>query len=114
MNHNDVNHKPGRQPLEASIERALQSAPQPLVPADFAARVAAKAAALPRRAAHPRARYGRVIAMLAAAVLAVSLFVVAPHAAPSFLNIRFDVELAFLAQLCALAYWLARGTRENS
>ena len=113
MKENSVTSITEGRPLESEIQLALESAPQPCIPADFAARVAAKAATLPRRAAPPQAHYGRAVSMLMAALLAVSLFIVAPHATPSFLNVGFDVELAFLAQLCALAYWLARSAREN-
>jgi hypothetical protein len=41
-------------------------------------------------------------------VLAAALFVLAPHAGPSFSNLAFDLELMVLAELGAVAWVLAR------
>jgi hypothetical protein len=40
-------------------------------------------------------------------VLAIVLFALAPHVTPSFTSVTFYIELIILAQLGAIAYWLA-------
>jgi hypothetical protein len=39
-------------------------------------------------------------------VLTVAMFALAPHAAPDFRNLAFDLELLVLAELGGIAYWL--------
>ncbi len=94
------------QAMERELVRALERRPQVTVPADFAARVvlALPAAGGSRRT--PRA--GKTVAMAAAVLLAGALFVLAPHAGPSFANVGFDVELLVLAELAAVAWVLGR------
>ncbi len=93
------------QEREAAIVRALELRPEPVVPADFAARVMQS---LPAQiVARPRRRVGRTVALVAAIVLSLALFVIAPHAQPSFASLTFDIEMLLLAQLGAIGYWLA-------
>ncbi|HZL26580.1 MAG TPA: hypothetical protein VFC39_08630 [Acidobacteriaceae bacterium] len=90
--------------FEVKLTRALERRPEPVVPIDFAARVAAALpAALPAR---KPMQVGRTVGLAAAAVLGVALFALAPHAAPTFGNWAFDFELAVIAQLGGIAYWL--------
>jgi len=112
-------HNP-QEEFEAAITRALERSPDPgyspdqgydpaspvlAIPADFAARVVAS---LPKqRAARPAIRAGRTIAIVALVVLAIVLFALAPHVTPSFTSVTFYIELIILAQLGAIAYWLA-------
>ena len=106
-------HNP-QEVFEAAITRALEHSPEPgyspessgsAIPADFAARVAAS---LPKqRVARPVIRAGRTVAIVAMVVLAIVLFALAPHVTPSFTSVMFYVELIVLAQLGAIAYWLA-------
>ena len=102
-----------REELENVITAALEQPQTPSIPADFAARVAERAAKLPQRARAPRAQYARSVAILLSAVLIVALFVVAPHAQPSFSSIGFDIELTVTTLLAALVYWLTRVPRES-
>jgi hypothetical protein len=92
--------------LEAAIARALERRPQAMPPEGFAARVVLS---LPVGPARPRKwSAGKAVAGIAAVVLAVALFVLAPHAGPSFSSVAFDVELVVLAELGAVAWVLAR------
>jgi len=90
------------------MTRALERSPELptlAVPPDFAARVVAS---LPKqRAVRPAVYVGRMAAIVAMVVLAIVLFVLAPHASPSFASFAFDIELIVLAQLGAIAYWLS-------
>ena len=92
------------QAMEAAITRALEQRKEPAVPVDFAVRV--RLALPPRPVARASAHVGRLMAMVAAVVLTIALFVLAPHAAPSFESVSFDVELMLLAELGGIAYWL--------
>jgi len=92
--------------LEAAIARALEQRPQAMPPEGFAVRVALS---LPVGSPRPRRwSAGKALAGVAAVVLAVALFILAPHAGPSFSNVAFDVELVVLAELGAVAWVLAR------
>jgi hypothetical protein len=92
--------------LEAAIGRALERPPHARVPEGFAARVAKS---LPVGAARrPIWSAGKAVAGVAVVVLAAALFVLAPHAGPSFSNLAFDLELMVLAELGAVAWVLAR------
>jgi hypothetical protein len=89
--------------FEARLTRALEQAPQPAVPAEFATRVAA---ALP--ATRPRTRRVSVattVAVLAAVVMLAGLLWLAPRSAPQFNNWAFDGELLLVTYLMALAFW---------
>lgn len=91
--------------VESAITRALEQPPAVAVPADFAARVRG---ALPARPPRRRGRSAaRVAATAAAAASLVGLCWLAPHAAPDFQSMAFDMELALLAELAAIAAWLA-------
>ena len=97
----DENSHPG---FEASLIGALERRPAPVIPVDFAARVAA---ALPPPApAQKPMQVGRAVGLAAAAVLGVALVALAPHATPAFNNWAFDFELVVIAQLGGIAYWL--------
>jgi hypothetical protein len=90
--------------LEAAMTRALERRQEPVVPADFAARVAA--ALPPPRKVRPPMQLGRKAALAGLVVLSLSLFALAPHAAPTFGNMAFDFELVVIAELAGIAYWL--------
>ncbi len=99
------------QAIEQQIDRALERQPPVEVPEGFAARVAqsmpARAVRRGRWAVAPGSA-GKTAALAAAGLLAVALFVLAPHAGASFSSVAFDVELLVLAELAALGYGLAR------
>lgn len=92
---------------EARLTAALERKPEPQIPSDFAARVAAQAVAqpLPRRRRTPR--FGSLIALLSVPVTALALFVLAPHAAPDLHNLSFDTELALLGELALIGWWMS-------
>jgi hypothetical protein len=90
--------------LEADLTRTLERQPVVVVPEGFAARVAGSLP--PRRPVRRRVQTGRTVAMVAAWIVALTMFALAPHAAPNFGNLTFDMELLLLAQLAAIAYWL--------
>ena len=102
-----------REELEKAIDAALEQQQALSIPVDFAARVAERAALLPRRSHAPRARYARSVAILLSAILVVALFLLAPHAQPTFSSLGFDIELAVTILLAALAYWLTRVPSES-
>jgi len=90
--------------FEAAITQALELRRDPVIPADFAARVMQS---LPmQKPATPQLQVGRTIGIAAAAVLMAGMFALAPHATPNFTSLTFDVELLLLAELGALGYWL--------
>lgn len=89
--------------LDRAITTALEQQPRVNIPTDFAARVRASLPPAPAPRKHLQA--GRSIAVAAAAILTIAVFVVAPHAAPNFTSLAFDLELLMLAELGAIAYW---------
>ena len=93
--------------FEAGLTRALERRPEPAIPVDFAARVRTVLPPQPR----PRhtAQIGRAVSIAAAGVLAVAMFLLAPHAAPSFGSMAFDFELLAIVQLAGIGYWLSGG-----
>ena len=91
--------------FDAALTTALERAPKSAVPHDFAARV--RAALPPQSAPRRSERTTRVAALAAAIVLTIALFLIAPHTSPSFASLNFDIELLVLAQLLAIACWLA-------
>ena len=96
---------PGDDVSEAAVLRCLRSLehlPPVAVPPAFAARVARLAAAQPLRERSLWAGFGPRIALGSSFLLLAALFAVAAHAQPSFLNMRFDIELLLLVQLGAL------------
>ena len=94
--------------LEQRIERALERRPQVAVPAVFAARVARMLPVQRGWGVGVARSAGKMAAGVAAVLLAGALFVMAPHALPSFSSLAFDVELVVLAELAAVAWVLAR------
>jgi len=90
--------------LEAAVTHALELRREPEVPAGFAARVMRSLPAQP--AARPRVRVSRTVGLVAAAILTIAVFALAPHASPNFTSLTFDLELVLLAELAAIAYWL--------
>jgi len=89
------------------IDAALAGKPTVQIPADFAARVAALAAAQPRRF-HRVPQIGRRVALLLAPFVAIALFLLAPHSSPSIRSIIFDTEMILIAQLAACGWLFAR------
>jgi hypothetical protein len=91
--------------MDVAVTQALERKPAVAVPADFAAKV--RLALPPRPVARKRVRVGRTVAVIAAVVLAVAMFALAPHAPMSFASLAFDLELALMVQLVGIVYWLA-------
>ena len=75
---------------------------------DFAARVTAAALQQPLPRPSPWQGFGVRIALFSGAVLTFGMFAFAPHAAPSFRSVNFDVEMLLLGELGAVAYVVAR------
>jgi hypothetical protein len=92
------------QSLDARIILALETAPRPKIPADFAARIARQ---LPPRAALvlTPVRYGWRAAAACLVVLMVLMLALARLANPGSLY-WFSIEFIFCAQFVALAVWL--------
>jgi len=90
--------------FEAKLTQALEQQPVVVVPETFAARVRAALPAQPVRRQRMSAR--RVTGVVGASVLVVALCWLAPHAAPSFSSLAFDMELLLLAELAGVAMWL--------
>ena len=90
--------------FDAVVTRAIERRPEVTVPMNFAARVAAALPpAMPRR--QPM-QVGRTVALVSAGALAIAMFALAPHAAPTFASLAFDFELVVIAQLAGIGYWL--------
>jgi len=110
-NQSQSNNRDAQRNLDAAITRALDTQPIPTIPANFAARVAASLPApTPVR---PPSYVRRSAAIASGIILLVVLFALAPHAAPSFINLSFDVELLILAQLAAIAWFLTRSPQST-
>jgi hypothetical protein len=90
--------------FDAVMTRALERGPEVSVPMDFAARVAASLP--PARKPRRTMQVSRTAAIASAGVLAVAMFVLAPHAAPTFASLAFDFELIAILQLAGIGYWL--------
>ena len=113
-------------PLEDAITLALTRKPVVSVPDHFAARIARRAVDAadkpPARstwidlAPHLWAGLGRFgnrditprVAAVSGALLLGALFAFAPHTRPSFLDLRFDLQLTFLVELGGVGYLLSR------
>ena len=91
--------------LENRIILALEAAPRPEIPADFAARVSAQ---LPSRAAVvlTPARYGQRAAFVCLVLLLPFMLAIAHRATGASLY-WFSIESIFCAQFVLLAVWLA-------
>jgi len=90
--------------LDARITLALETAPQPEISPDFAARVAAPLPPLTLLTLTPR-RYGRNAAMICMCVLLALIFVFAHRAGVS--PLWTSMEWIFCAQFALVAVWLA-------
>jgi hypothetical protein len=109
MAEDKMNPPSGQASLNASLDRriilALETAPRPEIPADFAARIAAQ---LPPRATvvlTPR-RYGQRAAMVCLVVLLPLMLAIAHWTTGTSLY-WFSIELIFCAQFALVAVWLA-------
>jgi hypothetical protein len=90
--------------LDARITLALETPPQPEIPPDFAAKVAAQMPPLSQVSLTPRG-YGRNVAMICMCVLLALIFVFAHRAGAS--PVWTSVEWIFCAQFALVAVWLA-------
>jgi hypothetical protein len=95
------------QGLQSELTRALSRQPAVTVPAGFAARVAATLPQRGRVPARPRLSIARAAALVAALLLAVALFVLAPHVATAR-SLAFAVEMLLLLQLAGIGYGFVR------
>jgi hypothetical protein len=91
--------------LENRIILALEAAPRPEIPANFAARVAAQLPARPAVVLTP-ARYGQRAAWICL-VLLLPLILAIAHRATGTSMYWISIESIFCAQLVLLAVWLA-------
>lgn len=94
--------------MESRIDRAIERKPDVQIPADFAARIAARAATQPLRRRRHRLQFGPMIALLSAPLAALALFALAPHTAPSVKSLSFDAEIVLLAELAFIGLWMSR------
>lgn len=90
--------------LEARITLALETAPKPEIPLDFAAKVAARVPVIRPVTLTPRG-YGRNAAFLSLAVLLALIFVFAHRSGASAL--WTSMEWVFCIQFALVAIWLA-------
>lgn len=94
--------------LDLRIEHALERAPQVHIPADFAAKVAAR---IPpqsvrlRSARIPARSIGFGVAAACLILLAVAMLALAPHTTHNVFYIALQWTLA--AQFCLIAAWIA-------
>jgi hypothetical protein len=107
MNNTRLQTIDGSSRVDSQMTAALEHPPAIAIPADFASRVAAKAAAMPQRKRTARPMYARAVSILLVALLLGVLFLVAPHAQPSFASVAFDTEMSGVLLLGVLVYWLA-------
>jgi hypothetical protein len=99
--------------IEAMIASVLEQQPAVKVPADFAARVAARVpAARAGRGVRFRFSVARGAATVAMGLLLVALFALAPHVKMPGLSLGFCIEMLLLVELAAIGYGLMR-MREN-
>ncbi len=94
--------------LDARLIAALEHKPEPPIPADFAAKIAARAAAQPPRRRRMVPQFGSAIALFSAPVAAMALFALAPHTVANIHSLSFDTELVILAELAFIACWVNR------
>lgn len=94
-----------RENLEASITRALEKKPEVGVPADFSVRVMRS---LPPRKQRRKLPVGQTAALAGLLALALTMFALAPHAAPQITNFAFDLELLLLVQMAGIGWWFFR------
>jgi hypothetical protein len=94
--------------MESRIDRAIENKPDVQIPADFAAKIAARAVAQPLRRRRYRPQFGPMIALLSAPLAALALFALAPHSAPNVKNLSFDAEVVLLTELAFIGWWITR------
>ena len=96
--------------IDAAVLRCLETPPVVVVPAAFAGRVrAALPAPTPRR---QRVSAGQQAGVAAVVLLLVAVFWLAPHTAPRFTSMAFDVEIMLLLELAGVLAWLANRHRD--
>lgn len=100
-----MNHPEDSQSLDARITLALETAPEPQIPANFAARLAAQLPAIHPVVVTPR-RYGRWAGIACVAFLLALILVFAQHPAVTS-PLWVAVESIFCIQLALIAVWLA-------
>ncbi len=113
MNSPNSNHltpppAPTSAEMESRIDRAIEHKPEIRIPADFAAKVAARALAQPARRHRYKPQFGPTIALVSAPLAALALFALAPHSAPNLKSLSFDAEVVLLAELAFIGWWIAR------
>jgi hypothetical protein len=94
--------------IELRIDRAIENKPDVQIPADFAAKIAARAVAQPLRRRRYKPQFGPMIALLFAPIAALALFVLAPHSVPNVKNLSFDAEVVLLTELAFIGWWITR------
>jgi hypothetical protein len=94
--------------MESRIDHAIEHKPEVQIPADFAAKVAARAVAQPLRGRRHKPQFGPMIALISAPLAALALFALAPHAAPNVKSLSFDAEVVLLAELAFIGWWITR------
>jgi hypothetical protein len=105
MAEDKMNASSGQTSLDRRIILALETAPRPEIPADFAARIAAQ---LPPRVTVvlTPGRYGQRAAVACLVVLLPLMLAIAHRATGTSLY-WFSIELIFCAQFALVAVWLA-------
>jgi hypothetical protein len=113
MAEDKMNASSGQTSLDASLDRriilALETAPRPEMPADFAARIAAHLPPRPGVVLTP-GRYGQRAAVACLVVLLPLMLAIAHRATGTSLY-WFSIELIFCAQFALVAVWLAASAR---
>ena len=107
-NSNNLTPPQAHAEMESRIDRAIERKPEPQIPADFAAKVAARAVAQPLRRRRYKPQFGPMIALLSAPIATLALFLLAPHSAPNLKNLSFDAEVFLLAELAVIGWWITR------
>jgi hypothetical protein len=93
--------------LDARVTAALEHKPELQVPADFAAKIAARAVVQPLGRRRYTPRFGSTIALVSVPLAALALFALAPHTAPTLHSLSFDAELALLCELAFIGWWIS-------
>lgn len=94
--------------LDARVNAALERKPEVQIPADFATKIAARAAAQPLGRRRSTPRFGSTIALFSVPLAALALFALAPYSAPTLHSLSFDAELALLCELAFIGWWISR------
>jgi len=94
--------------MESRIDRAIEHKPDVQIPADFAAKIAARAVSQPLRRRRYKPQFGPMIALLSTPLAALALFVLAPHTSPNLKSVSFDAEVVLLAELAFIGLWVTR------